>query len=205
MTVWPTLRPYIPRNLTLFSLDDYHPAWMYPSSHCSGTTGPLCKRCRDGGWPRPPGCDNETEGLWVYPRYQASVFAPGRLGPDTKVLVVPHCRFVPPLIHFIPGWFTTNFGASISETTMRPNPTPRCWSCRRRTAAAARAPPARPRSGAPTRCYIPRTLAVLIPARQCYTAVTLEAVPTSPTPSGSRSTRATSPSTPAGRSRSRGS
>ena len=49
MTVWPTLRPYIPRNLTLFSLDDYHPAWMYPSSHCSGTTGPLCKRCRDGG------------------------------------------------------------------------------------------------------------------------------------------------------------
>jgi hypothetical protein len=106
MTVWPTLRPYIPRNLTLFSLDDYHPAWMYPSSHCSGTTGPLCKRCRDGGWPRPPGCDNETEGLWVYPRYQASVFAPGRLGPDTKVLVVPHCRFVPPLIHFIPGSLT---------------------------------------------------------------------------------------------------
>ena len=53
--------PYIPRNLTLFSLDDYPPAWMYPSSHCTGTTGPLCKQCRDDGWPRPPGCENETE------------------------------------------------------------------------------------------------------------------------------------------------
>jgi hypothetical protein len=50
------LWPRIPRNLTLFSMDDYHPAWMYASSH----------RCAPDGFPRPPGCANETAGLWVY-------------------------------------------------------------------------------------------------------------------------------------------
>ena len=71
--------PYIPRNLTLFSLDDYHPSWMYPSS----------SKCLAGGWPRPAGCQNETTGLWVYPQVNKDIFEPGRLGPNTKVLLVP--------------------------------------------------------------------------------------------------------------------
>jgi hypothetical protein len=72
--------PYIPRNLTLISLDGYlHPSWMYPASH----------KCAVPGWPRPMGCDNETTGLWVYPRYNAAIFDPGRLGPNTKLLLVP--------------------------------------------------------------------------------------------------------------------
>jgi hypothetical protein len=71
--------PYIPHNLTLFSMDDYHPSWMYPSSPVS--------KCRTSGFPRPAGCENETTGLWVYPVYQASVFP--KLGPDTKLLLVP--------------------------------------------------------------------------------------------------------------------
>jgi hypothetical protein len=54
-----------------------HPAWMYASSH----------KCAGDGWPRPPGCENETAGLWVYPRYNAAVFP--KLGPHTKLLVVP--------------------------------------------------------------------------------------------------------------------
>ena len=52
---------------------------MYPSS-------PI-KKCVQGGWPRPAGCENETDGLWVYPRYNAAVFP--KLGPDTKLLLVP--------------------------------------------------------------------------------------------------------------------
>ena len=71
------LWPHIPQNLTLFSMDDYHPAWMYASQHA----------CAKGGFPRPAGCENETAGLWVYPRYNAAVFP--KLGPDTKLLVVP--------------------------------------------------------------------------------------------------------------------
>jgi hypothetical protein len=36
-----------------------------------------------------------------------------------------HCRIVLPLIHFTPESLTYLFGASIFETTMRPNPTAR--------------------------------------------------------------------------------
>ena len=76
---WMATWPRIPRNLTLFSMVAYYPAWMYPSS-------PV-EKCRVGGFPRPAGCENETTGLWAYPVYQKSVFP--KLGPDTKLLVVP--------------------------------------------------------------------------------------------------------------------
>lgn len=69
--------PHIPRNLTLFSMDDYHPAWMYPSTHA----------CAKDGYPRPVGCSNETSGLWVFPRHNEAVFP--KLGATTKLLVVP--------------------------------------------------------------------------------------------------------------------
>jgi hypothetical protein len=52
---------------------------MYPSS----------SKCLAGGWPRPAGCHNETTGLWVYPQVNKDIFEPGRLGPNTKVLLVP--------------------------------------------------------------------------------------------------------------------
>ena len=35
---------------------------MYPSRHA----------CAAGGFPRPAGCENESAGLWVYPRYVSS-------------------------------------------------------------------------------------------------------------------------------------
>jgi hypothetical protein len=38
-------------------------AWMYASSHA----------CAKDGYPRPAGCENETAGLWVYPRYVSTV------------------------------------------------------------------------------------------------------------------------------------
>lgn len=66
------LWPHIPHNLTLFSMDDYHPAWMYPSRHA----------CAKGGYPRPVGCENETAGLWVYPRY---------VSPPPLTCFHPHC------------------------------------------------------------------------------------------------------------------
>ena len=55
-----------------------------PPSPCNTTKCP----CKVDGFPRPPGCQNETSGLWVYPQYNV-IFEPGRLGPDTKLLLVP--------------------------------------------------------------------------------------------------------------------
>jgi hypothetical protein len=69
--------PYIPHNLTLFSMDDYHPAWMYPSA-------PVAE-CSKDGWPQPPHCDGS--GLWVWPRFKSAVYP--KLGPATKLLLVP--------------------------------------------------------------------------------------------------------------------
>jgi hypothetical protein len=94
--------PYIPRNLTLFSLDDYSPAWRYPSCP-SPCPSPCYCPCKTGGFPRPKGCENETAGLWVYPQYNAAIFKPGRLGPNTKLLVVPptygsHRKCSPPSV-----------------------------------------------------------------------------------------------------------
>ena len=94
--------PYIPRNLTLFSLDDYSPAWRYPSCP-SPCPSPCDCPCRVGGFPRPPGCANESSGLWVYPQYNAAIFAPGRLGANTKLLMVPptygsHNNCAPPSV-----------------------------------------------------------------------------------------------------------
>jgi len=55
--------PYIPKNLTHFSVDDYHPSWMYPSTH------------------------GKDDGLWVLPIYEREVYP--KLGNSTKLLVVP--------------------------------------------------------------------------------------------------------------------
>ena len=50
----------------------------------------------------------------------------------------PHCRFVLPLIHYLHPRFANILSASVSETTMRPNP-----RRARPTAASSRSRPAR--------------------------------------------------------------
>ena len=66
---------------------------MYPScpDPCPNPPSPCDTKkcpCKVDGFPRPPGCQNETSGLWVYPQYNV-IFEPGRLGPNTKLLLVP--------------------------------------------------------------------------------------------------------------------
>ena len=94
-----------------------------------------------GGFPRPKGCANESSGLWVYPQYNAAIFAPGRLGADTKLLMVPptygsHNNCAPPSV-----WCTNqtyaqwlelnknNFVSSLSRRALAPVLTP----CRAQT------------------------------------------------------------------------